>query len=405
MLVVMMGMSMLIHSEQGLVAGLKIINANDALMAQGRNMFADDPLPDTGVINQVQDVVEAIAATDLPPLEWLERLESERLMTREMVVRIRPWENLTERQKHLFAVQGITVIPWSDGESVPKRWDELSSVGHFWIEPTDVGPRAKRAWMIHGVMANMMASQRSRGHTITDLDVLRIILWSDDLVQQQEWVANNPPPDMPDEVVPARVTVKIIPSTVGVLIMFWTTVGFVVLMASIGTMLFALSGWDALRREGVFEPLMGLAFDARWLVVGHLWYWTVVLAAMILSAGVVAGVVLSFYQIPMFWGDMLKMVLLCVVGGALIAHFSVLVSVWIAKRWWRIWVTSIMTAASLGLQLSYVSMFSRTSDLAMLMTGASYWAILFVGIALVFAMTQMIAWRMERTQRLGFRRY
>ena len=416
----LLSLALMLRTEEGIVKGFSLFQTTDVTTTAIKDAFLSQtvssnpvdgsspvspedpqhssPAQDTA-FEQARALSQVLAPPDRSLVEWLRALENNRVTQRDIVLYIQSISQLSERQKQLFARQGVVIRSWDGAPVSAAQTKGLQAGPQFWIKKDHV-----KKWSISGILPDMMASQKVSTYSLTDLDVVRIVLWSDELLEKEEWEKANPPPTPPASVMPSAMSVVILPSDVGLKIIFWTSAGFVALFVAIGSMLFSLSSWDALRREGVFEPLMALPFKSYLLPASYLLFWWGFVCVSVVVAAILSAIVLASLGLPVMVVELLKIMGLALSLSLLVMSIAVMLSSWRHERWWRMWVSVISTVVALALQGVYVAYFSQTRSLAALLDGG--WAVLLFA---VFVFVSVGLWRltgflMERQWRQGFRR-
>lgn len=415
----LLSLALMLRTEQGIVKGFSLFQNTDVTASAIKDAFLSQTAPSGSIdpstssqgnpasspdvnqdtaFEQARALSQVLAPPDRPLVEWLRTLENERVARRDIVLHLQSVSDLSERQKQLFARQGVALKSW-DGNPPPQHQKGLQTGPEFWVKKDHV-----KKWTISGILPDMMASQKVSSYSLTDLDIVRIVLWSDELLQKEEWQKANPPPQPPAAVMPSAMSVVILPSDVGLKIIFWTSAGFVALFVAIGSMLFALSSWDALRREGVFEPLMALPFKSYLLPASYLLFWWGFVCLSILLASLTSVLILHILGLPIMVAELLKIMGLAASLSLLVMSSAVMLSSWRHERWWRMWVSVLTTAVALALQGIYLVFFSQTRALAALLDGNAAFVLFGLCVAASMFLWQVIGWLLERNWRQGFRR-
>lgn len=405
----------LMSSQDGVSTLFSLAKKKDLAVHSLENVFVVEDAPVSGsgasssfpetsssqsIVQQADNLMKVVAPSEQPLSSWLFTLQNTKITSLPIVVHVRPANVFTPRQEAILKTQKIQVLPWSDRQSLPKSMDQLTNEIHFWV-----GKRGDKDWVIHGSVQDMLTTHAYQSGSLNSLDLMRVILWSDELPLQEKWFAENPAPSPPDHLKPSNVSLGLIPSTIALQQTFWLLVGFMGLMVASCGSLAGLVFWQTLHKEGAFEALSSLPFKTWILPASYILQWTLGVFAVVLLSVVLAVVPAVLLSVPLPWFSLLKAVFLAVVFSCFMISFSVMVSSWFSKAWWRLWFFPVFAFFVLGLEFFYMVFFFESRLITSFLHGWGMMAMMVALMGLSLGMWHQTARRLDRHGRLGLRKF
>ena len=417
-LTIFVSSSMLLRSPEGLQKGLFLIKAqgqlksllvsstnseepNNTSSSDQQQSNAPSDIQTQAALAQAQQISKLISPEPVPLSSWLLTMQNHRIVSSPITVYLNPYE-LSSRQHLLTQVQGIKVLPWSSQTPPPKNINHVSSEIKIWVARPDP---THRVWLVHGSMADLLQENEFEENVVSNLDVIKMILWADELKKQDEWMAQHPTPTPPEDVRPSFVSVSVIPSTSGLLVAFWIAIGFITIFVSSGCLLMGLTLWSSTNQQGEWEAISSLPVPT-WVIPTQFVLnclfkvLPLVLVSCLLSMGL-----LGIYDVPFFIMDYLKFLLLAGASATLAFSVAVLSQSFFPFAWWRLWVTLILLAFVVMAELSYVVFFANAKIIALLMTSWGFVLIALLWLVASFLCIQYATYRIEKYHRLALRKF
>jgi hypothetical protein len=392
------GLTFMTSSNAGVTRVLQLVAAGQSTKSSVDDWWVrrTAPAPEE---SGSQALEKALAPT-VPTMDaWASRLANGRVLDTPMTLHIRPWSAVTPRMQTLALAQGITLVSWPDHAPVPDRLDRVRNVSRFWAEQA-----ANKTWTVAGNPSDLLRSRTVDGSTLTDMDIVRLLLWSDALPAVAQWRTDHPAPDPPAQLLPPSIDVQFISGQMGAGVLFWNAVACLVLLAGTAGVLTTLLNWDALRREGLLEPLMALPIPDRRLV-GVLWGgWALWGSLVWLGALLIGYFVLIQEGLPVPCARLITVALLVESTWLLSLAGALFVLTLFPGRWWRMGGRMFLAGLLLLLELNgYAALTDARALAAFLDTPWSGLVVVPAGL-LVVACLLGAGRRLALQNRLGWRR-
>ena len=343
-----------------------------------------DPLASPASLEEVRRALSDISSRP----DWLASLEQKPLVRAGTRVHVSHPHALSDRQRRLFQVQGMRIVPWS----TPGERDVLTGSPEFWVRRT-----ALPGWAIH---VRPMDVSPPSSQDPGELVVLRAILWIDALDALEKWQLEHPAPTPPNDLAPGGVDVLLLPSsaTHQMLSLAATWMGTLLIMAAVALSQF--SSWERRRSGGLWVFMAGLSHRTYpWLLTQA----ALLALPLFLSACVAAlmawmGFTALGFTVEASWIWRLPVI---VALGAFLAHAVSGLSGVLPRLWSRllsaIWIL-LLSGGTLWLAEAWPSL----RPLAAVFLSPDGLALSFLAAALALICLRVSAWCLDRRARSGY---
>ena len=343
-----------------------------------------DPLASPASLEEVRRALSDISSRP----DWLASLEQKALVRAGTRVHVSHPHALSDRQRRLFQVQGMRIVPWS----TPGERDVLTGSPEFWVRRT-----ALPGWAIH---VRPMDVSPPSSQDPGELVVLRAILWIDALDALEKWQLEHPAPTPPNDLAPGGVDVLLLPSsaTHQMLSLAATWMGTLLIMAAVALSQF--SSWERRRSGGLWVFMAGLSHRTYpWLLTQA----ALLVLPLFLSACVAAlmawmGFTALGFTVEASWIWRLPVI---VALGAFLAHAVSGLSGVLPRLWSRllsaIWIL-LLSGGTLWLAEAWPSL----RPLAAVFLSPDGLALSFLAAALALICLRVSAWCLDRRARSGY---
>lgn len=404
LLSVVLLMMLMVRTPEGMAKGFDFLKSKNHALSGLQSMMVvstpnDEATEQVSVMAQGHKVVKVLAGEQIPLSMWLQTLHNQRILKENLVVYLFPLD-LSPRQKLLFDVQGVEVREWGGAPKMPKVINNLQDPPSLWV-----GKTSNNSWVVHGSMGVLLRDNQYNGQELTSMDVVRVILWADELERQDAWYRAHPAPEPPANIKPSPVSIRLIPSTVALQETYWLAVGFLALLVGLGSLFVALTEWENARKEGHMEALAGVPRPIWMLVASYVWRWSVNVFVVLVVSGVLATGLAFSLSVPIVWMDLWGALVSVWVLAVVVISIGVMVVSWHASRTWRVWVMVVLLLCGLGFELMYVLFFANPSFLVMLSSPISLIAIVVLGLLCAAFAQWATGIRLERHGRMGLRKF
>lgn len=392
------GLTFMTRSDEGVTRVLQYMAAGQSTRSSMDDWWASRiaPAPE----DSASDALATALAPTVPTMDaWASRLSRGRLLDTPMTLWVRPWSSVSPQMQTLASGQGITLRSWPEKAARPSHLNRVHTASVFWVEQT-----SDKSWTVAGNPSDLLRSRTVDGSTLTDMDVVRLLLWSDNLPLVSQWHAAHPAPTTPPELVPPNISVQFIAGNMGAGVLFWNAVACLILLAGTAGALVALLGWDGVRREGLLEPLMALPIPDRRLV-GVLWgSWAVWGSLVWLGALLIGTGVLISEKLPWSFHDLVTVAALVECSWLLGLALSLAILTLFPGRGWRLGGRLLIAFGLLLLEWNSYAALTGARSLAALLDSRWSWLIVNPSLLLVVGCLLLAGRRLSVRNRLGWRR-
>lgn len=350
------------------------------------------------IVKHARDIAEVLSPTETPHSEWINRLSSQRVFRTPLTIKMRPYQ-VSPLQERIFSMQHIKVVPWDEEERPPAKIEGFGSPV-FWVSQS--GPKT---WVISGSMNDFLEMNKIDSKNITTLDLVRMVMWTDELKAQEEWQKANPAPEPPENIKPSVIGVGIIPHPAALQVSFWIAVGFFALFFAGPCLILAVSSWESSRREGRFEAISGLSVPAWIPLFAFLASRALILSLLLLVASFLSCLAFLYFGFSIPFLSMMHILVLSFSLAFLAQSFGVMAVSWFPVRAWRLWVLVVFTFALIACDVLYIVTFSDSRILALLFSGAWTYLLPIVFIVLSLGCVFLGGKRLSRHGKLGLRNF
>ena len=352
------------------------------------------------VIKQAEKITNILSPQTIDSADWIYQLKQERILDHALTIKLKPFQ-LNEAQKYILKVQGITAVPWPKNEQPPKTIEDVKTSSVLWVE--QVGPKY---WTVWGDLSVLTSENKQKNdkNVITNLEMVKIILWLDEWEAREAWLKANPAPEPPANLMPSNIGVGIIPSTIASRATFWLFVGALGAYFSMMCMTFSVISWEAARNQGRYEALSALPLK-NWVVpFSFVLFWGVMTSCLVFVSLLFSSIFLVILNIQVPTLTLLFLFVLFSLSSICFISFAVMIASWYSNRSWRTFAPLALVLGNITLVSFYVksiNISSRVSINGFFSTEIIGFAIL--SALLTFVFLRLTGWRLSREGNLGLR--